>query len=1123
MGVTCRLRPGLRVWVAASIALALGLGALASAAAAVAAPRIVYHSASSPAGLWVMGIDGSSPKPFLAGGNAADFSGDGTKVVYQVGGDPACNVNFGFGQIVVANADGSSPVTIGGAGGCNARISPDGTRVAYIAPFANGDQIPVMVASVSDPTHPHQILPFTNCIPFVQTTYPNYPNKQSVCVSSGNLDWVDNANIVVSGYQNGLWVIPAAGGNPHPILSGTDQSSDWYGGLAVSPDSGTIAGYPLSQSAAAFVLATVPAGGGSLKILYTQNGNNAATFDYPEWSPDGQTLVVRHVAGSGGQFTDRVAVIAAAGGTPKDLNPADASASFPTFAPPAGNHNLKGLVTDGAGAPSPNVTVDITGPKTTSATTGADGRFSIDLPEGTYAITPHVAGTVFPVQSADCTIQGDGCKVVLDRDRLIGFSGCVVPDPGGGKLPPSTPDPIPGAVIKPPLEAVGCWKPQNGGAGAEPTIYTTKQPVRLDGIDVKPAPGTTLTLDTSALTVTANGFAQLLVGGFPITPEIPVSLTYHGGAAAAPVSVDDLAAGATPFGFTLFGVPLQTSGGPASFLPVQETTGQTVFNGGFQLPLNTRAVWDLNGGKFVDQFGGDVPSAGVSGSITTTDRDGVQGQLCLSINDWEPFKFAGSFGKILGAQLCFNPTQRLWTGTGMFELPAGLARLAGEINVQFTSQDVPSARTGALQGYQLQSFQVQFDHLNTHTFTLPGFDPRVRSSGLPIGGGFFLQSLGGGFKNDLATGTISSIDGTAGITFGPEIDLNKLPLTLVRLDGELVLSPPKTAADFWTYGLTGAATIGRLTPFEMQFANLTVKYVAKPNFGEGDVRGHAGADLPVVGGLSIDLAGHQDATSGLLLDGIQRARVFGVAGTNELLLDNTILAYCATAGDYSSGFDFDFATRTISVGCNLGQLHRPRAAASAARASRSLTLHLRHGLAGSMLAIRGRGAPPKVLLRGPATRINAVPHRHPTSRRGYTVYSDARTDTTFISLLRPRGGAWKISTLRGSSKLVDVREADPLPRPTITGRLKRKGCSAVLHYNVRGRGERILLYAQEGAHRIQLGFARKRKGQIAITIPGTRGRGRIVAVFLRAGHPTGEQLLTTFSLKQPTAHRCSSA
>ena len=1100
--------------------MALGLAALAFPLAALAAPRIVYRSTTaSPVGLWVMGIDGSSPKSFLPNADGADFSADGTKLVYQIGGDVACNFNFGFGQIVVANADGSGPVTIG-AGGCNPRISPDGTRVAYIGPFSNGQQAPLLIASLSDPSHPKQILPFANCIPYVQANYPNYPNNQSVCNFSQNLDWVDNSNIVVSGYQNGLWVIPATGGNPHPILTGIEQSSDWYSGLSVSPDFGTIAGYPLSQSAAAFVLATVPSGGGALKVLYTQSGSNASNYyEYPQWSPDGKTLVVQHSSPSG----NVVALFPAAGGTPTDLNAADVHTRFPTFAPPAGNHKLMGIIKDGKGAASPGVTLDITGAKTTTATTGADGSFSIDLPEGTYAVTPHVTGTVFPVASPDCTIQGNGCSVQLDRDRLIAFSGCVVPDPGGGKLPPSTPDPIPGAVIKPPLEAVGCWKPQNGGPGIDPTIYTTKQPVRLDGIDVQPADGTTLTLDTSALTVSSDGFAQLLVGGFAITPEIPVRLTYHGGATAAPVGVDDLGANSAPLGFSLFGVPIQTSGGPASFLPVQESTGQTVFNSGFQFPLNTRAVWDVKAGKFVDAFGGDVPSAGVTGTITTSDRNGVQGQVCLSINDWEPFKFSGEFGKINGAQLCLNPTQRLWTGLGMFELPSGLARFVGDINIQFASQDVPSARTGELQGYRLQSFQVQFDHLNAHTFTLPEFDPRVRSSGLPIGGGFFLQSLGGGFKNDLATDTVSSINGTAGITFGPEIDINHLPLTLVRLDGEVVLSPPKTGADFWTYQLNGAATIGRLTPFEVQFANLSVTYVAKPNFGEGDVRGHAGAELPIVGGLSIDLAGHQDATHGLLLDGTQRVRAFGAAATNEVLLDNTILADCVTAGSYSSGFDFDFATRAVNVGCNLGRLHRPNAlaAAAGARPSRALVVHLRRGLAGTMIAIRGRGAAPKVLLSGPGQRVTAIPGRRPTVGHGYTVYSDPRTDTTYVSLLRPRSGSWKISPIHGSARLVDVREADPLPRPAIAGRVVRNGCTEVLAYTVRGGGERILLYAQEGTRRTVLGFAHAHKGRVAIPLTGASGHGHVVAVFLRGGHPTGELPVAVFSLRRPTGRRCA--
>jgi hypothetical protein len=80
MGVNVRVRPsGAQIGLAASIALVLGVLAFASTAAA--APRIVYHSGNSPAGLWAMGVDGSSPKPFLANASGADFSGDGTKLV----------------------------------------------------------------------------------------------------------------------------------------------------------------------------------------------------------------------------------------------------------------------------------------------------------------------------------------------------------------------------------------------------------------------------------------------------------------------------------------------------------------------------------------------------------------------------------------------------------------------------------------------------------------------------------------------------------------------------------------------------------------------------------------------------------------------------------------------------------------------------------------------------------------------------------------------------------------------------------------------------------------------------------------------------------------------------------
>ena len=302
-----------------------------SASAAATKPAgIVYYSASSPAGLWLMKVDGTAPKSLLAGADGATFSADGQKMAYQVGGDVACNVNFGPGEIFAANADGSKPVTLGS--GCSPRISPDGTRVLYLGPPVNGSPDPLYVARLSDPTHPHVILPFPNCIAWVEVAYPKYPNNQSVCNFAQLGAWVGNGTIVVSGYQNGLWELPAAGGHPHPILTGPDQDSDWYGGLSVSPGGTMIAGYPLSQAAGGEVLATVPAGGGSVKVLYTQASGSISSYQYPQWLDD-QMLVLEHISGTPAHAIHRIAVTSATGFGPKDINRADTTASFPALDP----------------------------------------------------------------------------------------------------------------------------------------------------------------------------------------------------------------------------------------------------------------------------------------------------------------------------------------------------------------------------------------------------------------------------------------------------------------------------------------------------------------------------------------------------------------------------------------------------------------------------------------------------------------------------------------------------------------------------------------------------------------------------------------------------------------------
>ena len=375
---------------AKTVVLVRALDGAASAAAA-APSGIIYDSNSSPAGLWLMNADGTSPKSFKAGADGATFSADGKKLVYQVGGGVACNVNFGPGQIVAANADGSKPVTIG-SGGCSPRISPDGTRVLYLGAPVNGSPDPVYVARLSDPTHPQQILPFPDCIKWVAGKYPKYPNNQSVCNNDQLAAWVGNNTVVVSGYQNGLWELPAAGGKPHPILSG-DQDSDWYGGLSVSPDGAMIAGYPLSQSAKGEVLATVPAGGGSLKVLYTQTSSSPVSYQYPQWLGN-QTLVVQHVSGTPAHSTSRIAVTPATAFSPKDINSADTTASFPAIVTAEANRPA-GRVTLGANGPSFDIYGYFVGPS------GTQQSGKIAIPD--WSFSKEVDGASAKIQQDSAT------------------------------------------------------------------------------------------------------------------------------------------------------------------------------------------------------------------------------------------------------------------------------------------------------------------------------------------------------------------------------------------------------------------------------------------------------------------------------------------------------------------------------------------------------------------------------------------------------------------------------------------------------------------------------------------------------------------------------------------------
>ena len=140
-----------------------------------------------------------------------------------------------------------------------------------------------------------------------------------------------------------------------------------------------------------------------------------------------------------------------------------------------------------------------------------------------------------------------------------------------------------------------------------------------------------------------------------------------------------------------------------------------------------------------------TPSLGLGGSIIATNRLGLTGTVCGSLNDVkiEPFSAdEWNDGEISGAQLCYLFEKGLWEGSGMFKLPTAIAHFAGDIYVKLAAQKRQAI--GLRSACRLQDPAVRVAVRPPQIGNLRGCQRigEVRASGYPIGLGFFLQSLG---------------------------------------------------------------------------------------------------------------------------------------------------------------------------------------------------------------------------------------------------------------------------------------------------------------------------------------------------------------------------------------------
>jgi hypothetical protein len=385
--------------------------------------QIYYDTARSGTGqseIWRMNLDGSSQQLFITGGSEPSWSSDGTKMLYLATNIPHClNNGVTGGGMFIVGPNGQNPTSLG-AGACgDARISPDGTQVAYeSAPDV------LSVLKVANPSSPTQIVPVPPGGPTItcETTLGN--NHETACSFATEPSWLGSSTVVYSDDTSeggGLWSFPSSGAGtvPNSIANNGMPNGLNYGisGESVDPSGTKVAVSTNLETNNPESIYVIPVGGSTgTEVAAAPAGHN---YVYPQWSPDGSTIVFED-DGPGGTTIDSVP---SGGGAIKQLTPNDMTARNPTFGPAASTHALTISTVDDQLVAIPDETVQVVGGgQSTTISTGPSGTVTLDDVPGNYTVEPVPAdGTFKPVRSSDCTVQGPACAVNLDQNRSVTF------------------------------------------------------------------------------------------------------------------------------------------------------------------------------------------------------------------------------------------------------------------------------------------------------------------------------------------------------------------------------------------------------------------------------------------------------------------------------------------------------------------------------------------------------------------------------------------------------------------------------------------------------------------------------------------------------------------------------
>ena len=436
-------------------------------------------------------------------------------------------------------------------------------------------------------------------------------------------------------------------------------------------------------------------------------------------------------------------------------------------------------------------------------------------------------------------------------------------------------------------------------------------------------------------------------------------------------------------------------------------------------------------------------------------------------------------------KVTYQPVSDTWSGGATIDLP--------------TPNQLSIAANLAFQHGSFQEFSGSVDNIN-----------------FPLWAGVELQRISVVFGVNPTV-----IGGGLGLSWGPQVAGKQL----ARIDGDFVYqAATSTAAGFIDVD-------GTLTLASFKIANAYFDYYTS---GLVDFGGGVQVGLP---NPSAPDPSKQPVYFSAMLNGAIQGSAFDVdinttVALNfidttvgaEVLLSDKGLAACAKLSAFgfgwSPGFGYTWGSGDLDLmwtGCSVG----PWETLNVGQAQPSAMVRdVRIPAGGGLVALRGVGAQPKVVLHGPGGAHVAVPTASvaPLKVPGFMVLQDPADHVTWIAV-QHGGGIWRATPEAGSPVIASVRVAPLLPEPAVRGRVSGNGRRRTLRWSLRSiPGQRVVFWERGRDVGRIIGSTTAAHGTLTFTAAAGYSRRRTIqAQIYSYGHP--RTVMTVAHYTAPPAPR----